>query len=158
MSLYNGVIPVLLKQIPYTMMQLSSFELITTTVYTTASTEGLQLLDETLHRLPFIVTVCAAVVAAVLSSLVSQPGDVLLSAVNKKALVAPSTASFDATSSSEASSAIDVMLQHTRKVGARGLFAGTQARLYHVTFFVVIQLLVYDVVKSLCGIPVTGMH
>ena len=41
--------------------------------------------------------------------------------------------------------------------GWKGLFVGLQARLLHVSFFVSVQLLVYDYVKQLCGIPPTGM-
>ena len=41
--------------------------------------------------------------------------------------------------------------------GWKGLFVGLQARLLHVAFFVTVQLLVYDYVKQLCGIPPTGM-
>jgi hypothetical protein len=41
--------------------------------------------------------------------------------------------------------------------GWKGLFVGLQARLLHVSFFVSVQLLVYDYVKQLCGIPSTGM-
>jgi len=37
-------------------------------------------------------------------------------------------------------------------------FVGTKARLLHVGVIVVIQLLTYDYVKQLCGIPVTGLH
>jgi hypothetical protein len=44
------------------------------------------------------------------------------------------------------------------ELGIKGLFKGTKARLLHVSIIVVTQLLVYDYIKMLCGVPVTGAH
>ncbi len=41
--------------------------------------------------------------------------------------------------------------------GVRGLFVGTKARLLHVCVIVVVQLLVYDLVKQACGVPLSGL-
>ena len=41
-------------------------------------------------------------------------------------------------------------------LGVTGLFRGTQARLLQMIVIVVVQLLVYDSVKSFVGLPVTG--
>ena len=51
-----------------------------------------------------------------------------------------------------------VMGDTINELGLAGLYKGTKARLVHVAVIVVTQLLVYDFIKSLCGLPVTGQH
>lgn len=91
-----------------------------------------------------------ALVAAIFSSLVSQPGDTLVTKVTK------AKRSKDALDQS--SNVVEALRDILAKDGVSGLFVGTQARLLHVSFFVTVQLLVYDMVKQLCGIPPTGSH
>jgi len=43
-------------------------------------------------------------------------------------------------------------------VTLRGLHRGFEVRVAQVSIMVAIQLLVYDFVKQLCGIPPTGLH
>ena len=40
------------------------------------------------------------------------------------------------------------------EVGFKGLFIGTKARLLQVGVIVVVQLVLYDFIKQLCGIPI----
>lgn len=119
-------------------------------------------------------TTGSAFVAAVLASLASQPGDSLLSAINKtarKPALINGSSSFSSTFSTpskeidsrgrpdqEDSSITRLQRAYHDLGGVKGLFKGTQARLLHVVFIVVIQLVVYDFIKQLCGIPVTGLH
>lgn len=51
-----------------------------------------------------------------------------------------------------------LMKSTAAELGLAGLFTGTKARLLHVSVIVVVQLLVYDYIKQLCGIPPTGSH
>jgi solute carrier family 25 phosphate transporter 3 len=97
---------------------------------------------EALHYQVQITTV-SALIAAVLGTLASQPGDVILSAVN---------------SNTTGGSMSTLIVQAAKQLGVSGMFRGIQARLVHVASIVVIQLLVYDYVKQLCGIPATGFH
>lgn len=109
----------------------------------------------------FGVTIASSIIAAVLSSLASQPGDTLLSVVNKKARVRATVdgaTSSISTSGNGFSATLGVMKDSITELGVAGLFTGTKARLVHVTVMVVIQLFVYDYVKTLFGIPVTGYH
>jgi len=114
----------------------------------------------------FTVTVASSIIAAVLSSLASQPGDTLLSVVNKKARLKATGGDDDdddVTSNGNGigngfSSTVAVMKDSITELGVAGLFTGTKARLIHVTVMVVIQLFVYDFVKTLFGIPTTGYH
>ena len=154
-----------------------------------------------------MISATAALIAAFFSSLASQPGDTLLSAVNqstKKGLLSPkisenSESSSDSISYSksnliennnydessegglkleirqqnkskiiqkiddipqkvELESPITVMKNTINELGFKGLFKGTKARLLHVSFYVVVQFLVYDFVKQSVGLAVTGLH
>mmetsp|Transcript_9724 Transcript_9724/g.16062 ORF Transcript_9724/g.16062 Transcript_9724/m.16062 type:complete len:168 (-) Transcript_9724:319-822(-) len=144
----------------------------------------------------FGVTFISALVAAIVSSLTSQPGDTLLSIVNKncrgdsclvfdEALeesvlpsattsrtgsrssldrrssigdIAATTSASTAGTGTGAANPFVIMRDAFEEIGVRGLFRGTQARLVHVIVIVVTQLLLYDTIKGLCGIPVTGFH
>lgn len=163
-----------------------------------------------------MVTSGSAIISAVLSTLISQPGDTLLSIVNKKssanslksanASTSGSSSSDDNNSklqlanmnlanlrdyidnsslmamlrvnkrtdntrtstntettpsvssiTSDSLSTVQIMTEALRDLGVRGLYKGTKARLIQVTLIVVVQFLVYDYIKMLCGIPVTGL-
>ena len=155
-----------------------------------------------------MISATAALIAAFFSSLASQPGDTLLSAVNqstKKGLLSPKNSSENSENSSdsisysksnliennnydessegglkleirqqnkskiiqkiddipqkvELESPITVMKNTINELGFKGLFKGTKARLLHVSFYVVVQFLVYDFVKQSVGLAVTGLH
>jgi hypothetical protein len=208
-SLFRGLPAILAKQIPYTVVQLSTYEFITSSVYSYLSGAGWDSSDVAPYR--FGISTAAALVAAVLSSLASQPGDTLLSAVNKsarsrasrdnsntspppaaqsvppvymkensssspsrssvsakgKSIAAAAAARSDGSAASEvvavatttqAQGTFELMVETVNELGLKGLFKGTKARLFHMITIVVSQLLVYDFVKQLCGIPVTGSH
>lgn len=141
------------------------------------------------YDLRYAVTFSTALIAAVLAGVASQPGDTLLSMVNKRSsenvALATAGASFTPPKSSESPdfvppsfsaaaaaaskdadlqpSAVEnnplvIMSEAAQELGVSGLFKGMTARLFHVSFIIVVQLLLYDVIKQLCGIPVTGMH
>lgn len=144
-SFFLGLPAILLRGVPYTVVQLSSFEVLTSSAYSFLAQTGLA--REEALQYQFLITFTMALVSAVLSCLVSQPGDTLLSFVNKSDR-----------GGVKGGDVLLVMRDAVGSVGMKGLFAGTKARLYHVSFFVTVQLLVYDFVKQLCGIPVTGVH
>ena len=138
---FRGIAPIMARSLPYTMVQLSTFETITGAIYSNLDLIGVTNLG--LYK--FGITVLAASIAALFASLASQPGDVLLTLCNQEARAA-------------VANPIDIMVEGVRKLGIAGLFVGTKARLLHVGTIVVLQLLAYDFVKTLCGIPVTGAH
>jgi solute carrier family 25 phosphate transporter 3 len=78
----------------------------------------------------------------VLSSITSQPGDMVLSLVN-------------AHKGDRRSSEIFRDILRSER-GVRGFFVGFKTRLLHVGIIVTLQLLIYDYVKRLCGIAATG--
>ena len=148
---FVGLPPMLLRGVPYTVVQLTVFDFLTSFIYTKLFEAGFSG-EDALHY-QFLVTLVSALISAVLSCIVSQPGDTLVSIVNKSGGQVD-----DVTGASIGGNALVLMKDAIGSIGIKGLFTGLKARLYHVAFFVSIQLLVYDYVKQLCGIPVTGIH
>jgi hypothetical protein len=95
------------------------------------------------------VIIISALIASVLSSLASQPGDTLLSAVNKSfsknSDVIPAQNALSLT--------LDTMRSSIKSLGVRGLFVGAQVRMLHVITIVLTQLVVYDFLKETMGLP-----
>jgi solute carrier family 25 (mitochondrial phosphate transporter), member 3 len=128
LSLFRGLPALLCKQLPYTVTQLVSFELLKGV--TSAAAGGSQLLQ-------MAATVGCALAAGVLSSLASQPGDTLLSMVNSQL--------------GDGRSLLSTMMRIISKLGIKGLFKGTGARIIHVSTVVMVQLVLYDAVKTKLG-------
>ena len=155
-ALFFGLPAILAKQVPYTVIQLSSFETLSGLL------SGAHLSEDR-----FTISVVSALAAAFLSSLASQPGDTLLSIVNKTArrsLVAAVPAATSVADSAEpvaVAAPVDawsIIRDAVGELGFKGLFRGTQARLVHVGVIVVTQLLIYDGIKAALGIPLTTTH
>merc|ERR1712146_830929 len=97
----------------------------------------------------FLVTFIAATIAGSVGAVVSQLGDTLLSVVNKRSKEILETDASKASSSHLRP--MELMADTARELGFRGLFAGFKARLAHVMVIVVMQLLIYDFLKSQIG-------
>lgn len=136
-SLFKSLPVILARQVPYTMVQLCTFEIVTS--YITSIYGDNMLLNSSTPSL-FLVNLVAALIAAFFAAIVSQPGDTLCSVVNKQS------------SPSSMSSSLQVIKNSIDDLGIAGLFRGFKARLVHVGFIVVVQLLVYDYVKHWFGI------
>lgn len=136
-DIFRGLPAILAKQVPFTVVQLSTFEL---------ATAYLRSLPDIPEGFP--ISFSAALLAGVLSSISSQPGDTILSITNKSKKNQESTRL----------SVIQVAQQVLATNGVSGFFLGTQARLLHVCTMVVVQLLVYDSIKHFFGIVATGSH
>eukprot|EP00286_Rhodomonas_abbreviata_P008422 CAMPEP_0181323066 /NCGR_PEP_ID=MMETSP1101-20121128/19577_1 /TAXON_ID=46948 /ORGANISM="Rhodomonas abbreviata, Strain Caron Lab Isolate" /LENGTH=302 /DNA_ID=CAMNT_0023431049 /DNA_START=47 /DNA_END=955 /DNA_ORIENTATION=- len=134
-SIFVGLPPILAKQIPYTVTQFLVYETTSAKVYAELNKRGITNVD---HTGGTAITLGCAIVAGVTASVVSQPGDTVLTYVNK----APGVS----------------VLQAIARLGPLGLFTGGATRCVHVTSYVVMQFLIYDSIKRLCGIPVAGSH
>lgn len=141
LALSKGMIPMLYKQVPYTVTKNVSFDFMTRYAYAallnwrgTAIGPGAKL----------AVPLAAAAVSSLLSCVTSQPGDMLLSLANANSGDRRRTRDI----------AYDI-LQSERGVG--GFFVGMKTRFLHVGIIVTLQLFLYDFVKRLCGIASTGM-
>lgn len=139
-SVFKGMPAILAKQLPYTIVQLCGFELLTRLFY---SWEWTAALLANPSPWQWLVSFGSALVTGIVASLASQPGDVILSRVNKDRSSKP---------------VLTQMTDAVKELGIRGLFCGTKARLLHVGTIVTIQLVIYDLVKQACGLPATGAH
>lgn len=116
------------------------------------------------------VSVLAAMVASVMACLLSQPGDVILTetykggegdddvkqSANSKGLASSQTQKRNI---SEISSSIYSRQGDKGPIyGLSGFFTGLQARFVHVGVIITSQLVIYDLVKQLLGLPATGAH
>lgn len=126
---------VLAKMLPYTVTQLVSYDLLTKQAYLALQAAHVH----TDPSLSLAVSFACSLIAAVLSSLASQPGDSLLSELNKGG-------------SSFGSSPAEI----AQAMAFQDFFRGTSARLVHMMAIVSTQLVIYDLVKQLVGLPATG--
>ena len=171
-ALFIGLPVMLTRNVPYTMVQLSTFELLTKTIYSNMSQVGIT--SEHMSDFKFMITAFSALVAAFFSTIASQPGDTLLSIVNKESRVQKEEEQYDdgmmiiQTSSSSSSSSssktepfdpfepFGILAGTIQELGLQGLYKGTKARMLHIAVMLVIQLVVYDYIKLALGIAVTG--
>ena len=141
-GIFASLPAIFMKQVPYTVVQLVSFEVLTKQAYGTLMGKGIDVNGPT----ALAVSTCCALVAAILSSLASQPGDSVLSEVNKGSRESrrkqyPPDGS---------------ILNVVQAMGWSDFFRGTQARLVHMCTIVTIQLVLYDNIKILVGLEPTG--
>jgi solute carrier family 25 (mitochondrial phosphate transporter), member 3 len=134
----KGFTPMVMKQVPYTVTKNVSFDVITKLFYSSLRQAGLAVSGTTMFAIPLV----SAGIASVLSSISSQPGDMVLSLVNAHE------------GDMNTRDVWKSIMQSDR--GFRGFFIGGKTRLLHVGMTVTIQLLIYDYVKRLCGIAATG--
>jgi len=132
-GLYGGMLPILCKQIPFTISQFLVYEFASKFVYSSLAQSGVKDASATWGT---AVTLGCGLVSGTAAALVSQPGDTVLSVMNKQA-------------------GINVV-GAIKQLGPTGLFLGASARCVHVTSYIVAQFLIYDSIKRLCGIPVAG--
>jgi solute carrier family 25 phosphate transporter 3 len=138
-SLSRGMVPMVLKQVPYTILKNVSFDLSTGSAYSYMRNQGLAISSAN----KIIITVMSAALASVLCCIGSQPGDMLLSVMNAQ--------------EGERRRTRDIIRDIRRSdKGIRGFFVGIKTRFLHVGIIVTLQLFIYDVVKQLCGIAATG--
>eukprot|EP00554_Chaetoceros_debilis_P002196 CAMPEP_0194091638 /NCGR_PEP_ID=MMETSP0149-20130528/43819_1 /TAXON_ID=122233 /ORGANISM="Chaetoceros debilis, Strain MM31A-1" /LENGTH=464 /DNA_ID=CAMNT_0038776291 /DNA_START=61 /DNA_END=1455 /DNA_ORIENTATION=+ len=135
-SVFFGYFTMLFKQVPYTVTKQVSFELLQTNIYALAIV-SLAANEQT--RL--ITTISAAFLASILACTASQPGDVILTKRFKE--------------NSRDSIPVIISTVYEDK-GPGGFYAGYSARLGHVAAIVTSQLVVYDYLKQLLGLPVAG--
>lgn len=148
-SLFESLPVMLLKHIPYTIVQLSFFETLTSFLYHMLRVNGV----DDISGWRFYVTLFSAAVSAFFSTLASQPGDTLFSIINKNR----SKNMKNSIESRPSESLYPLIVSSIRDLGIRGLYVGTNARLFHVGVIVITQLLVYDYVKQFVGLPITGL-
>jgi len=134
---YSGFVPMLCKQVPYTVTKQCVFDWLTAAFYASFFVSGAAFAAGPLGCL--LVSIGAAAVSAVLSCIASQPGDVLLTAAYKNGAAKPKLG--------------DVLQEGG---GIAALFVGTKARLLHVGFMNTIHLVAYDFIRVWLGMAASG--
>lgn len=137
LSTFTGLPAMLSKQVPYTMSKQVSFDLIAEFLKKFTATWAMSKSD-----LQWFVSIASAFIASIFACLGSQPGDTIL------------TATYNGTNTS----IFAIMSDIYRKHGIGGFFLGLQARLVHVASIITSQLVLYDILKTALGLPVTGSH
>lgn len=114
-----------------------TFDIFASMLYTMAAGYSLPASDVKLE-----VQIAAAFLASILSCLMSQPGDVVLTRTYKNdgdGLLAVASEIYD-------------------ERGLEGFVAGLSARFLHVGSIITSQLVLYDIIKQMLGLPATGAH
>jgi solute carrier family 25 phosphate transporter 3 len=138
-NLFGGIYAMLSKQVPYTMAKQVTFDVFATFLYAYFAAKGLKAED-----LKWAVSVLAAFGASIFACISSQPGDMILTETYK---------------SNKGSGFFGVIADiYKIKGGLSGFFTGTGARIVHVSSIITSQLVIYDIVKQLLGLPATGSH
>eukprot|EP00980_Cylindrotheca_fusiformis_P001284 scaffold333_cov133-Cylindrotheca_fusiformis.AAC.10 len=134
-GLFGGLPAMLSKQVPYTFAKQVSFDMFAAGLYSAAANANFDAAD-----VNFPVSFGAAMLASIIACLLSHPGDVVLTATYRG-----SNKPFPA-----------VVSQIFKDRGLKGFFAGLSARFLHVGAIITSQLVLYDLIKQLLGLPATG--
>ncbi|CAJ1943467.1 unnamed protein product [Cylindrotheca closterium] len=153
LSLFGGVLAMLAKQVPYTFGKQVSFDVLATFFYQFYG-NFLEIVNK------WLVSISAAACASLAACLLSQPGDMILTETysstkaakkKKKRRVAEDPAS----STKPFGVAVGDIYQ---RGGSGEFFRGLSTRILHVGMIITSQLVVYDIVKQMLGLPATGSH
>lgn len=141
LNTFSGVWAMLAKQVPYTMAKQVSFDIIASLIYGFLAVKASSISAEDVK---WVVSVSAAFMASIFACIFSQPGDMILTETYKD--------------SDGDKGVFDVVNGIYNSKGLGGFFTGTKARILHVGVIITSQLVVYDLVKQLLGLPATGSH
>jgi solute carrier family 25 phosphate transporter 3 len=141
-GMYKGLNAMMAKQVPYTVTKQVSFDIGATMFYKYVKAVLSPATFVAYSRsILFAIPLLSAALASVLSCISSQPGDMLLSLVNANAGDKRTR---------------DFAREIYEESGIQGFFVGIKVRFLHVGLIVTVQLLIYDMVKRMCGIAATG--
>lgn len=158
------------EQIPYTFGKQVSFDVVAKFLYRTLS-DPTSILSSVTNGISadyvkWIVSVLAAMVASVMACLMSQPGDVILTETYEGGEHGHGGGSAKSLGAAVNRKSIEVKAKGLREVSSAiysrgqllGFFTGLQARFVHVGLIITSQLVIYDLVKQLLGLPASGSH
>ncbi|KAG2374733.1 hypothetical protein C9374_010477 [Naegleria lovaniensis] len=135
---FRGLVPILLKQVPYTVTQLTVFSYATEYFYRSLLPNMFGKSKNDLNtKQQLNVSLACGVLAGLSSAIASHPADTLLSLVNKPG---------------EKRSVLEIL----KHIGFRGVWAGIVPRCIMVSSLSAAMFLVYDGTKVLLGLPTTG--
>ena len=137
----RGMPPMLVKQIPYTMGKQVSFDLFAGMLYSVLI--GLSFVPQ--KEIALEVEIGAAFLASIVACLASHPGDVLLTATYK-----------NSDDSNGAGFGATIKKVYDEGGGFSAFFQGLNARFLHVACIITLQLVLYDQLKQVLGLPASG--
>jgi len=129
-AFYKGVVPLWMRQIPYTMMKFACFERTVELLYKYAVPKPR---SECSKAEQLVVTFVAGYIAGVFCAIVSHPADSVVSVLNKES----------------GSTAVQVL----KKLGPRGVWKGLVARIIMIGTLTALQWFIYDSVKVYFRLP-----
>jgi solute carrier family 25 (mitochondrial phosphate transporter), member 3 len=149
-----GLWAMLAKQVPYTLGKQVSFDVFAGMLYSFLHTLPANTVSESQSK--WVVSIVAAFMASIIACILSQPGDMILTETYKKPMKPKGRTAIQ--TSTDRSSFIDVIRTIYGRDGISSFFTGTGARIVHVGLIITSQLVIYDIVKQLLGLPATGSH
>jgi solute carrier family 25 phosphate transporter 3 len=148
-SSFSGLWAMLAKQVPYTFGKQVSFDVFAGFLYTFFfAVQDKASLSDT--QIKWAVSVTAAAMASVIACVFSQPGDMILTETFRPAKLVKGSKP-----STSFGSVVDRLYSDG---GIPKFFTGISARIVHVGLIITSQLVIYDLVKQLLGLPATGAH
>ncbi|XP_039259915.1 solute carrier family 25 member 3-like [Styela clava] len=129
-AFYKGLVPLWMRQIPYTMMKFACFERTVEAIYKFVVPKPRA---ECSKSEQLVVTFVAGYIAGVFCAIVSHPADSVVSLLNKDA----------------GSSPIDAL----KKLGPMGVWKGLTARIIMIGTLTALQWFIYDSVKVYFRLP-----
>jgi len=151
---YKGLTPVLLKQVPYTMVQLATFTKSVDFVYSKVLPyfkPGIRKEDLSVSG-QLTVTLSCGIFAGVLSAIASHPPDTILSRIN----MVKTSEELEYEKKHGKPSNAQQISNIIKKLGFRGLWLGIGMRCVFVGTLSAGMFLIYDSVKVACGLPTTS--
>ncbi|KAH3674981.1 hypothetical protein WICPIJ_009367 [Wickerhamomyces pijperi] len=139
-GLYKGLVPLWLRQIPYTMVKFASFETIVESIYSRLDKPK----DSYSSLFQTGVSFTGGYIAGILCATVSHPADVMVSKIN---------------SDRGANETIGAATKRIySQIGFAGLWNGLPVRIFMIGSLTGLQWLIYDTFKVSVGLPTTGGH
>jgi len=156
LSLFGGGLGAMLaKQVPYTFGKQVSFDVLATFFYEFYG-NFLEIVNK------WLVSISAAACASLVACLMSQPGDMILTQTYSSSKSPEKQKKKRRGAAEESSSSTKPFGVAVSEIYERGgsteFFRGLSTRILHVGVIITSQLVVYDLVKQMLGLPATGSH
>jgi solute carrier family 25 phosphate transporter 3 len=159
-STFSGLWAMLAKQVPYTFGKQVSFDVFAGFLYAFFQSVEVDWLGD--GQTKWMVSIMAAFMASIIACIFSQPGDMLLTETyrpresQKKMKTKKGKQQVTDDGLDRSFGAVSNRIY--QKGGMSGFFTGTGARIVHVGMIITSQLVIYDLVKQMLGLPATGSH
>jgi len=137
---YKGLVPLIGRQVPYTVVKFISFEYIVRSFYTNIFTNPKESYSKGTQ---LGITFASGYMAGILCAIASHPADTMVSILNKKG-------------SAPGVSTSQQVKQIYSEIGFKGLWVGMGARIIMIGTIAGLQWWIYDAYKVMCGLSTMG--